>query len=332
MKCPKCNSKMKGSRVRGTFFVRVYNCRCGFVSDFAQVTPDVSRFSKIVGSMSLHNVEWRFSHLHSPRLPIPHLPYTVLAVIFLVFLSFSSEYANTLYGIPVVFSISKQTVSSLSKYSVRCALPSCRKRLSRNHQLISNMIEQNGQRLYFCKEQHLSYYKNPELVKLVSDSKRSFLKKFTLGAGLLSLSSLLLGRNLGLQEAPASITPPIQYGQWSLLAPVSWIIFNDGTHMYAKSGVTGAIGTIVYGGPSNAGGTSGTDVNAILNSMVTNIASNEGIQSSLGVTIAFLPGEYGGVGTNTVYLPNSGSPHLGLEITLRGSGKSITRLLGTRFV
>jgi len=184
------------------------------------------------------------------------------------------------------------------------------------------MIEQNGQRLYFCKEQHLSHYKNPELVKLVSDSKRSFLKKFTLGAGLLSLSSLLLGRNLGLQEAPASITPPIQYGQWSLLAPVSWIIFSDGTHMYAKSGVTGAIGTIVYGGLSNSGGTSGTDVNAILNSMVTSIASNEGIQSSLGATIAFLPGEYGGVGTNTVYLPNSGSPNLGLEITLRGRGRA----------
>ena len=88
MKCPKCNSKMKGSRVRGTFFVRVYNCRCGFVSDFGQVTPEVSRFSKIVASLSLHSAERRFSHLRSPRLSIPHLPFTLSTIIFLVFLSF----------------------------------------------------------------------------------------------------------------------------------------------------------------------------------------------------------------------------------------------------
>src|SRR5207247_7180410 len=157
------------------------------------------------------------------------------------------------------------------------------------------MIEQNGQRLCFCNEKHLSYYRNPELVRLVRDSKRSFLKKFTVGAGLLSLSSLLLGRNLGIQETHGStVTPPIQLSQWSLLAPVSWIIFSDAKYTYAKRGETGSIGTIAYGGASIAGGISGNDVNAILNSIVTNIAPNQGVESSLGIVIAFLPGDYVG--------------------------------------
>src|SRR5438132_5166651 len=83
---------------------------------------------------------------------------------------------------------------------------------------------------------------------------------------------------------------------------VNWIIYTDGSYIYAENGATG---TIDYGGPNNAGSASGTDVNSILNAIIMNIPSGQGVENSLGVVISFLPGDYQGDGTNIVYLPNS---------------------------